>query len=548
MAFVMLAAGSGFAQACNGKITIVKDVVAPDGSQVSDSHQFTVTLTKGTQVIGSKSLAEGANAVYSGLFEGSYVVTETADDDYVSDANLPITVEIKIGSEDKTVTLTNKQKPATITVKKAVVGADGITPVTDSHVFSVTLNGVTKTVSQGAEATFTVNPGTYSAVEASDPDYTLVSNSGPVTVAPNKAAEITLTNSQLKGTLTINKDVVGPSGEAAVDNHSFAIKLSDGQTGMVSENSPAVFTVNPGTFSVVETQDPAYGDISYSADAVIGSNGTGSITITNKQKPAPATLTLNKVVNCGVTASCVSNRCTAKAADWTLNAINSEASTVVTGTSGISGVLAAGTYTLTEVLNNTAIDAADYSPSQWACKVNGIDISPFGTDGVGDIVLKAGDAAVCTITNNWISVLPPAGKNTIKVVKYAIGGTGSETFTFTLDKGTKTVDITPSFVGNGKMAKGSGSFVDVTVGTHHIDETVPTGWRQLVNTCKNIKVRAGRQTTCVVVNKKIEKPCDHNKPNDPKKPCNCPNFDKGFKNGCPNGGNLGDRDNYGKRG
>lgn len=86
-------------------------------------------------------------------------------------------------------------------------------------------------------------------------------------------------------TLTIYKNVLNSSGGDISDNHVFVITLSDGQNATVSENSPAILLVNPGVITVTEMPDPDYVLLNYTPALItLESNGTGSITIFNKQK------------------------------------------------------------------------------------------------------------------------------------------------------------------------------------------------------------------------------------------------------------------------
>jgi hypothetical protein len=109
----------------------------------------------------------------------------------------------------------------------------------------------------------------------------------------------------------------------------------------------------------------------------------------------------------------------------------------------------------------------------------------------------------CTVTNTR-TITPPSGATgAIKVVKYAIGGTGTDVFTFALSGSTNTIQITPALIGHGKMAEGSKTFTGLKKGTYSVAETLPAGsnWRELnPRACQNVRVQPGRTTTCVIVN------------------------------------------------
>ncbi len=192
----------------NATITIHKDVINPDGADVSDTHSFTVQRDNSD----SKTIAEGTDAVYS-VAPGTYTFTENADSNYTldsitgdSDANPANGAQITVGSNGSaSLTFINKQKKATITVVKNVVNSDGQTEVSDNHTFEVTVDGVQKSFGEGNSTQFSVNPGTYSAVEQSETNYVLVSNDGPKTVGSNGSATITIVNKQNSGSISGTK-------------------------------------------------------------------------------------------------------------------------------------------------------------------------------------------------------------------------------------------------------------------------------------------------------------------------------------------------------
>ena len=244
-------------------------------------------------------------------------------------------------------------------------------------------------------------------------------------------------------------------------------------------------------------------------------------------------------MDCGNKPDCKNQGTDMSCADptaWTLTATDVDA-TSTPPLSGTTPVVSGpgfmpGTYTLSES------DGPDgYAAGDWNCVLNGA--APVAGD---TITLASGDVAICTIIN---TKTPPEKKSNIKVIKYAIGGT--DTFNFTLDNATSTLSITPTVMGKGKIAMGSDMFTNVTPGMHQIDETLPSGWKQVKNTCDHVKVRAGRTVTCMIVNEKIKKPCDPKKPGwdksgcDQKVTCGCDNRDKNDKNCGKDEGMFGGR-------
>ena len=177
-------------------IKVVKDVVAPDGSPANDCHEFWVKLD-GRCIPLYHPFSEGNPTIFA-VLPGTYSASEFFDCDYDLSDDVTFTVNIGDGTicDPYVVTMVNKQKPATITVEKNVVAPDGTTDVTDTHSFNITLNGETKAVAEGTSNTWTVDPGSYSAIEVADGDYELVSISGPETVGSNGTATIYVVNKQ----------------------------------------------------------------------------------------------------------------------------------------------------------------------------------------------------------------------------------------------------------------------------------------------------------------------------------------------------------------
>ncbi|MGH9922522.1 MAG: DUF11 domain-containing protein, partial [Nitrososphaerales archaeon] len=261
-------------------ITIEKNVIDPDGNDVSDSHEFFVTLNGETLPV-----TEDSPAIFT-VNPGDYTAEETSDPDYELVGFSPDdTVTVGSGGS-ATITVTNKQKVATITIVKNVVAPDG-TDIADPHVFSVTLNGETKTFAEGSPTVFTVPPGTFTAVETQESGYNGItySPSDTVTVGSGGSATITVTNKQNAATITIVKNVVAPDGTDIADSKVFSVTLN-GETKPFSEGSPAIFAVPPGEYTAVETPDINYELFGYSpSDTVtVGSGGSATITVTNKQK------------------------------------------------------------------------------------------------------------------------------------------------------------------------------------------------------------------------------------------------------------------------
>ena len=272
-----------------GKITVVKDVVNPDGDPISDSHPFTVNLSPGSQ---SSPLAEGSNAVFT-VNPGTYTVSESEDGDYTNLGCLTVTGKpdpfpVASGAEI-TITCTNQQKKATITVIKDVVKSD-LTPIEDNHTFQVTVDGTQKPFGEGASAVFEVNPGgPYGATEASDANYVLVSQDGSVTVGSNGNATINIVNRQNTASISGYKYLTGT--ETGLSLWTINLFEGDAQIGTDTTDENGFYSFNdlfPGNYSLEEILNPGWEQtgspdpIELNGENIIGQNfyNRGALSIT----------------------------------------------------------------------------------------------------------------------------------------------------------------------------------------------------------------------------------------------------------------------------
>ena len=269
-------------------LTVIKDVLNPDSGAVVDTHTFTVNVGAN-----SSTFAEQSNAVFSPINAGTYTVTEDADTNYDfvsvsedSDTNTPGYQVNLLPGEQKIITVTNKQKKATIEVIKDVLDPDG-NDTEDNHSFLANVDGGTnKTFSEQVVASFSVNPGAHTVNEVEDTDYTFVSClPGELNLTSNQTIRVTCTNKQKKALITVVKDVVKADLNPVADTHTFYVTLN-GTLKSFSEGANATFLVNPGQYSAVESADANYSEISNTSPATVASNGSATITITNKQNAA----------------------------------------------------------------------------------------------------------------------------------------------------------------------------------------------------------------------------------------------------------------------
>ena len=282
--------------ACAASITVHKNVLNPDGGEVVDNTNFTVRLDNSDP----RTINESTDATYSGLLAGNtYTVTEDSpsNHDLVSispDGNGGVTgAQVTVVAGNNDVYVVNKQKKATINVYKDVVRPNGQSPVSDTHQFTALLNGGTgQSFGEGNPTSYTVNPGQYTISEEDDADYTelgcALETGGEATnfnTPSNSTINVTCKNAQISATITVYKNVLKYDGSEVVDGNIFSVTLNSVLTDF-TESAPAVYyAVDPGTYSAVESAEPNYSEFSNDSPETVGSNGSGTIHIVNKQDP-----------------------------------------------------------------------------------------------------------------------------------------------------------------------------------------------------------------------------------------------------------------------
>lgn len=153
-----------------GTLHVVKQVVNNSGGSAAVSSFNLHVKLSGTDVAGSPAAGAGAPGTSYSLAAGTYVVSEDANAAYAQsfsgDCNSSGSVTLASG-EDKTCTITNDDRPGSITVIKTVVNDNGRTKTIAD--FPLFVSGTP--VTSGATNTFSA-PGSYAITETADANYT----------------------------------------------------------------------------------------------------------------------------------------------------------------------------------------------------------------------------------------------------------------------------------------------------------------------------------------------------------------------------------------
>ncbi len=504
-----------------GSITVVKDVVSPSDAVVLDNQSFNAHLDSGS----ADSFSENFAVTYSGLIPGqSYTITEDANANYdfvsfsqdsdTETSGAQITV---LAGQTITLTITNRQKRATLTVIKTVTNHGIGTEVSGSFTMQIGGTNVSSTGFPGEDSPGTVinlDPGTFSVSETGSEAYAMSLSSGCLAevIGSNESLTCTVTNSDISpiedGALTLIKTVVNDNG-GSLDSGDFTLHITNVTD---SENPVEVSGVTngvanflaPGNYVISETSPTSQGYTQTSITCVSGINNTsGNITLTaqtawvctiTNDDNAPSLTLVKSVTN--------NNGGTAVATDWTLTA------TGLSTISGAGGIISgntfkAGIYTLSETSTDTENEEATegYTAGIWSC-TNGVSVSE-----TNQITLAINQTTVCTIINDDEPATLTILKNTNQE--------GNDTFQFSITDHA-------SILINTAVSNSSGA-ISLNKGTYQVNEVnLASPWHLASVSCvyegesvgtsvpsvetiaggEEITVGSGDEVTCTFTNTK----------------------------------------------
>jgi len=453
-------------------LTVIKHVINDNGG-TKRASDFPIQVTGNGPSPASFAGAEAPGTVVS-LGPGAYSVTESEDTGYAASYSAGCSGTIPAGGS-ATCTITNDDKPATLTVIKTVVNDDGGTAAPGD--FTITITGVTAqggnsfpgAGAPGVTRTLTT-VGAYAVSESSIPGYTQTSASADCsgTIALGESKTCTIVNEDRPGTLVVVKHVVNNNGGTAAAG-AWTMNVA-GPTPLSFAGAESPGTTNEvvaGAYKVTESGGPAGYALSYSGDCdadgdvTVPLGETRTCVLTNDDQPA--TLIVKKVV-------VNDDGGTKTAGDFSFSV---NGGTAVAFESDGENVLAVapGTYTVTEPA------VSGYETSYDDC--TGIELGLGGT-------------ATCTITNDD----KPAHLKLVKVVTNDDGGTAAASAWTLTATGPSTLS------GQG------GAEGDVDAGTYALSESGgPAGYDASAWVCvggsqegSSLTLGLGESATCTITN------------------------------------------------
>ena len=488
-------------------LTVVKRVVNDDGGAAA-AGDWTMHVKTGVppvDVAGKSPFpGEADPGTTRTLSAGAYVVSESGGPagyavSFSGDCNGSGQVTLEPGQR-KTCTVTNDDVAPTLKVVKQVVNDDGGTKGAGDFSVHVKQSGTdvagSPEAGSAAGTTYTLDPGFYSVSEDTVAGYTGSFSgdceaSGEVLLALGDTKTCTVTNDDVAPSLTVVKRVVNDNGGTAAASDWLMHIRSGAPPADVPGKSPFPGQPEPGTtrelsagsYVVGESGGPSGYSASFSGDC----SSTGAVTLqvgesktctVTNDDVAPTLKVVKQVVN--------DDGGTKGAGDFSVHVKQGGAD--VAG-SPQAGSAAGTTYTL---------DPGFYSVSEDT--VAGYTGSFSGDcEASGEVILAAGDAKICTITND--DVAP-----SLTVVKRVVndnGGTAvASDWLMHIRSGLPPADVTGSpFPGAGAP----GTTRTLSAGSYVVGESGgPSGYSaSFAGDCSStgaVTLAPGESKTCTVTN------------------------------------------------
>ena len=415
-------------------LTVIKHVVNDNGG-TSLAGAFTMTVDDPGTDPPSFAGAESPGTTVT-VDAGAYTVTETGPAGYSASASADCTGSIAVG-ETKTCTITNDDIGPTLTVIKHVVNDNGGTSLAGAFTMTVDDPGTDPPSFAGAESpgtTVTVDAGAYTVTETGPAGYSASASAdctGSIAVGETKTC--TITNDDIGPSLTLVKTVVNDNGGTALAT-AFTLTATGPTTISGAGGATSNGSFDQGTYALSETSLAGYTASAWvctgsgtqsGSNITVGLGQSATCTITNNDNPpSTGTLTVFKQVtnNNGGTATPGSFSIHVKAG------LTDVAGSPQAGSSlGTMYTLSAGTYVVSE----------DANPGYTGA------ITGACTTG-GSVTVAAGDAKICTITNDDNAQPPGPLNGIVKSVNGQMPAPGQSSFNANLwlcvDQATDGID------------------------------------------------------------------------------------------------------------
>ena len=375
---------------------------------------------------------------------------------------------------------------STITVSKDVKNPNG-DDVSDTQSFFVQLNGVNQqSIGEGSTYTYIVNTGTTHTVsETSNPNYDSkgckLSTGGDATnftVTAGQNTNVICTNWQKQAIISVSKDVLKSDGSSVEDNHSFEVTVN-GELKTFSEGTSATFTVNPGTYSIVESVDPNYTAVNNNLSIAVFSNGLAAVTIENKQNTG--SLKIIKDSQPDNTQNFI----------FTLTDSNNQTRTIELDDDSSAGNSSRpNNHTFTNLIPGEYKVVEDYVTGWTLDNISCTDTTGDWKfeDGYLVVYINPGEKPVCTFTNGLDTGILTAHKfedNNNNQIQDG-GENNLSGWDMNLYRGS---NCNGSYLGDlDTNSSGDANFSSLVPGNYSVREALKSGWENTTSLCQNVTI------------------------------------------------------------
>ncbi len=487
-----------------GSLTVNKNVLNPENSEVVDNQSFSIMLNGSN----TQNISENSSYTYTNLTPGVYTITENSNGNYdfvsfsTDNDNGIAGAQVVVSAGNNTVlTITNKQKSASLTVNKIVTNPNGGEAVAGDFSFKVN-DGEAVMFTQDennpllGSNTLTLNPGTYTITEVMPEGSYAISyqNCTSINLTSNGNATCTITNSDIpegKGAITVVKSL-NLNYNGSLTANDFDLFINDGEANTEVSSGSSNF-LNPGNYIISEGSLPA-GYVQNSISCTNGvetNNGSISLseqaswvcTITNSDTPAKLKI-VKKVINTALyktledtfNFNLTGNEAISINTAMPEGEFNSEEYNAI-GESEIL-ILNAGEYNLTENLNpNWNLTNVSCSGEEGMEIENGVALS-----------LQNGEEVICTFTNT-------RKVGTLIVEKVVVNDDNKEYTISDFPGFTINNNSVIPFDSNEDNMSG-GKTVILELGTYQISEPVTEGYYKVTENCDSVNIIENESKTC----------------------------------------------------
>lgn len=283
----------------DGKLIVKKQVTNDDGgTKKADDFKINVTINNGSpeEITGS---VDGVEIVVP--TGASFSVTESPQFDYAPDtSDVDCSGVMPINGNVICTVVNDDPEPTTgtLTIYKTVVNDNGGSAVAEDFTPTLsTLSDPPVTTSYKFGESIVLQPGTYQVDETGPSGYsksyienqaTNCTSTGQITIEAGLSYICYITNNDMPASITVVKNVVGDG--APDDSSQFELWINPEQGDSVSAINGMPVGVNPGTYTVSETQKSGYqasfsGDCSKNGSITVALGDSKTCTITNTYIP-----------------------------------------------------------------------------------------------------------------------------------------------------------------------------------------------------------------------------------------------------------------------